>query len=66
MIRAKLSYLQLEILKLYSTNLNEDELIALKTLLANYFAQKAIQEADKIWNERNLSNQEMDKWLNVA
>ncbi len=59
-----LSNLQLELLKLYSTNLNQQDLVELKTLLANYFAQKAIKEADKIWDEKELSNEDMKKWLN--
>lgn len=47
-----LSNLQLELLKLYSTNLDQQELVELKRVLANYFAQKAIKEADKIWDEK--------------
>jgi hypothetical protein len=59
-----LSNLQLELLKLYSTNLSQQDLVELKRLLANYFAQKAIKEADKIWDEKGLSNDDMKKWLN--
>jgi len=29
-----------------------------------FFANKAIQEADRIWEQQNLSNQDMEKWLN--
>lgn len=59
-----LSNLQLELLKLYSTNLSQQELVELKKILANYFAQKAIKEADRIWDEKELSNDDMKKWLN--
>jgi hypothetical protein len=59
-----MSNLQLELLKLYSTNLNQKELEELKRILANYFAQKAIKEADKIWEEKGFTNEDMDKWLN--
>jgi antitoxin component of MazEF toxin-antitoxin module len=59
-----ISNLQLEILKLYSTNLKGNELQELKTLLAGYFAKKAIHEADGIWDQHNLSNEKMDQWLN--
>jgi hypothetical protein len=38
--------------------------VELKRALANYFAQKAIKEADKIWDERGVSNEDMKKWLN--
>lgn len=59
-----LTNVQLEILKLYSTNLSQEDLLDLKKLLARYFAQKAIKGADKIWEEKGLSNGDMKKWLN--
>lgn len=61
-----LTNLQLEIIKLYTTNLNRQELLEVKQILSNFFAQKAIKEADKIWDEQNLSDQEMDTWLNES
>ena len=59
-----LSNLQYEILKLYSTDLKDAELKELKTVLAAYFAKKAIKEADKIWQERTYTEKDMDAWLN--
>jgi hypothetical protein len=40
----KLSNVQLEILKMYSTDLSFSELLELKQELATFFAKKAIQE----------------------
>ncbi|NIM14938.1 MAG: hypothetical protein GTO45_23480 [Candidatus Aminicenantes bacterium] len=54
-----LSNLQLELLKLYSTNLDQKDLVEIKRILANYFAQRAIKEADKIWEEKGLSNEKL-------
>jgi hypothetical protein len=59
-----LSNVQQEILKLYATELAENELYELKMQLARYYAQKAIQAADKIWDEKDYSMEEMDNWLN--
>ncbi len=59
-----LTNLQLEIIKLYSTDLDAQELLDLKQVLADFFARKAIKEADKIWDEQNLSDQTMESWLN--
>jgi hypothetical protein len=59
-----LSNLQLELLKLYSTNLSQDDIIELRRILARYFAQKAIRQADKIWDEKGLSDEDMKNWLN--
>ncbi|HHT9137291.1 MAG TPA: hypothetical protein ACFYEK_08630 [Candidatus Wunengus sp. YC60] len=64
MIKEPLTNLQKEILKLYSTEMAEDDLNDLKTLLAKYYAKKAIKEADKIWDEKKISNSDMDIWLN--
>lgn len=55
--------LQLELIKLYSTDLDYQELLSIKQILADFFANKAIKEADKIWDEQNLSDQVMESWL---
>jgi hypothetical protein len=55
--------MQHEILKLYSTDLKDAELKELKTVLAGYFANKAIKEADNIWQERTYTEKDMDAWL---
>lgn len=60
-----LTNLQLEIVKLYSTDLERQELLELKQVLANFFAKKAIEEADKIWDEQNLTDDDMEAWLNA-
>lgn len=49
-----LSNLQQELLKLYSANVSEEDLLHIKKYLAQYFGAKAISEADKIWDERNI------------
>jgi len=59
-----LTNLQLEIIKLYSTGMKRQELFELKDVLAAFFARKAIKEADSIWDEQNLTNSDMDAWLN--
>jgi len=64
MLQMPLSNLQMEILELYSTNLNEDELNQLKVILAKFYADKAVREADRLWDERNMSDRDMENWLN--
>ncbi len=64
MLNKPLTNLQMEILELYSTELLVEELNELKFIIANFFAKKAIFEADRIWDEKNLSHQDMEKWLN--
>ena len=58
-----LSSLQLELLKLYSTEVTPEELLEIKGLLADYFGRKAIQSADHVWDEQQLTDEVMDEWL---
>lgn len=59
-----LSNVQLELLKLYSTDLSEDDLKELKSLLAHFYAKKSIKLANQVWDEKGLSDEDMDKLLN--
>ena len=59
-----LSNVQMELLKLYSTDLEENDLEELRKVLANHFAGKATKEADRIWKQKKMSANTMEKWLN--
>jgi hypothetical protein len=63
-IRSPFSNLQMELLKLFSTNLSDKDLRELKDQLAQFYAQKSISLADQVWMEKNLTNEDMDGWLN--
>jgi len=45
-----LSNFQQEILKLYASNIDDSDLENIRRYLAKYFADKAIKQADEIWN----------------
>ncbi len=57
------SNLQLELLKIYSTQLDEKELEEVERVLAEHFAKKTIEAADRIFEERGYSEAVMDQWL---
>jgi hypothetical protein len=59
-----LSNIQQELLKLYSSNIPDADLVNIKRFLARYFASKAIDEADKIWDQKGYDNETINKWLN--
>ena len=61
---AKLSNLQLELLRLYGNDVSEETLLEVKKVLAKYFADKATEEMDKVWEEKNLTEQDMIDWTN--
>lgn len=58
-----LSNLQLELLKLYSHDLNEQDLVAVQRLLAKFFADRASDEMDRLWDENGWTDDTMDEWL---
>jgi hypothetical protein len=64
-ISEPLSNLQLELLKLYGSGVSEEDLQAINQLIINFFAKKAQDEADKVWQTKKYSNDLMDGWLNT-
>jgi hypothetical protein len=60
----KLTNLQLELLKVFSYQLNQQQLTDIKNLLTNYFAEQATQEMDKLWEENNWDSNTMTTWAN--
>ena len=59
-----LSNTQLELLKLFSTDLSENELRELKLVIAKFYAQKSIEFANLAWDEKKLTEKDMENWLN--
>lgn len=59
-----LSNLQLELLKLYANDVSDETLLEVKSILAKYFAEKATDEIDKVWEESGLTEQDMIDWTN--
>ena len=58
----RLTNLQLELLKIFSFDLSEEQILEIRELLSKYFAEKATQEMDKLWDQNNWSNDTMEKW----
>jgi hypothetical protein len=59
-----MSNLQLELLRLYGNGVSEENLREIKTILAKYFADKATDAMDKVWEEKGLTEQTMIDWTN--
>jgi hypothetical protein len=62
--QSTLTNTQLEMLKLFSTNLSEIELRELKEVIAGFYAQKSIDLANRAWQEKKLTQTDMENWLN--
>ncbi|QTA78938.1 Uncharacterized protein dnl_11860 [Desulfonema limicola] len=59
-----LTNLQLEVLKLYALDLTEDELTDVKNVLARHFADRLSKRVNHIWQQKGLTPEDMEKWLN--
>ena len=60
----KLTNLQLEMLKVFSYELPEEQLLEIRQLLAKYFAQKVDEEMDRLWEEKGWTDATMREWAN--
>ena len=60
----KLSNLQLELIKVFSYQLDDKQLFEIKDILTKYFAEQATREMDKLWEDNKWNNQTMDNWAN--
>jgi len=58
-----LSPLQLELLKIYSFKPSEADLLEIKRLLSNYFAEQLIKKVDTAIQEKNITEDDLESWL---
>jgi len=63
-VNSPLTSLQLELLRIYSFEPNKEDLQEIKTLLGKYFARKFTNNVDKAANEKNITDDDLDSWLN--
>ena len=58
---------QLELLKIFAStpNLTETDLLKLKRAVVQILAEKLEEETDRIWEERGLTQEDMDRWLHT-
>ena len=61
----KLSSLQIELLKAYSFQPDEKDLLAIRSFLAKYFSKKLISRIEKSVDEKNITEKDLENWLNV-
>jgi hypothetical protein len=60
---AQFSNLQWQLLQLYKHNISESNLLEIKQLLSNYFAEKASSAMNNLWDEKGWTNETMKTWL---
>jgi hypothetical protein len=58
-----LSNVQIELLKLFATDLSEEDLLELRQQLAQFYARKSVEKANEAWQEKGLTQEDVDGWL---
>ena len=64
LLKQPLTSLQLELLKIFSRDIEEADLLEIKKFLIQYFAQKAMDLADKVWDQNNWDEKDEIQFLN--
>lgn len=52
------SNIQLELLRFYTRQISDDDILAIRKMLADYFAQKAIGLADEVWDKNQWTSED--------
>ena len=60
----RFSSLQLELLKIYSFEPLEEDLLRIKQLLAKFFAEKLVSNVEHSIESNNISDETLETWLN--
>jgi hypothetical protein len=59
---SKLTNLQLELLKIFSRNISDEQLLEIKGILSRYFADKASDEFEKLAEEKGWTAETYRQW----
>jgi hypothetical protein len=58
-----LSNLQLELLKVFSRPVSDDDVRSIHKMLSNYFAEKAMNLADQAWDKNGWTAKDSEKLM---
>lgn len=59
---AALNAAQLEIIKLFDREMSEEDIRELKQVLIQFLAKKIVEEADKAFDEKGYSIEDIEHW----
>jgi len=65
-IQPPLTNLQVELLKLFSRQLPEADLLAIRDMIAKYLLERAFLEADKAWEAKGYTAQSFQQKVNES
>ncbi len=58
----KFTKAQLDLLKLFSREVPDENWIEIKTLISKYFADKASEEMDKLFEQNGWGEEKIEEW----
>lgn len=64
-IKQPLTNVQLELLKVFSHELKEEDLLELRKVLVEFFARRAIALANKAWDAKGWRDGDVDRLLDT-
>jgi hypothetical protein len=63
-INPPLTNVQMELLKVFATQVSDADLLELKKMIAKFLLEKARNRADQIWEARGYDKGTVEQWLN--
>ena len=64
-LQSPLNKAQIEILKLFSREVSDTDLLEVKRFIVKYFARKAIDSANKVWDDKEWGAEDEKRLLSV-
>ena len=58
----ELSNLQKELLKLYAHNISDEQLLAIKKMLVEFFAREIDRQMNELWVEKAWGEEKIQEW----
>lgn len=62
-LQTPLTNLQLELLKVFSRTVSEEDLLQIRQMLAKFFAEKAMNLADQAWEAQSWTAEDTERLL---
>lgn len=62
-LAAPFSNIQMELLQLYKSDISDADLVVIKKMIADYFAEKSINMADEIWDKEGWDDKKIEDLL---
>lgn len=62
--RTPFSNIQQELLKMYTHQVSDEDLLNIRDIIGQYFAKRLSSLADEAWQKNNWTQQDMDDILN--